>query len=78
MKCKVHSLMTEGLDCAENKKLPEQNISVVGYKEKSIIEKVSVKKKNSYWRFISTFWRPLLNNDDSSNWADKEPAISEH
>lgn len=35
--------MTEELDRAENKELPEQNIS--GYKEKSIIEKVSVKKE---------------------------------
>lgn len=26
IKCKVHSLMTEELDCAANKKLAEQNI----------------------------------------------------
>lgn len=37
--------MTEELDRAENKELPEQNIS--GYKEKSIIEKVSVKKRKT-------------------------------
>lgn len=39
--------MTEELDCAENKKLAEHNISAVGYKGKRNIEKVSVKKKNS-------------------------------
>lgn len=39
--------MTEELDCAENKKLAEQNISAVGYKAKRNIETVFVKKKNS-------------------------------
>lgn len=69
--------MTEELDCAENKKLAEQNISAAGYKGKRNIEKVSVKKKNSEWRIISTFWRPLLKNDDPGNQADKEHTISE-
>lgn len=73
--------MTEELDYAEKKKqnkLAEQITSAVGCKGKWNIEMVSVKKKNCYWRIISTFWRLLLKNDDPGNWADKEYVISEH
>lgn len=62
----------------KKKKLAEKNTSAVGYKGKRNIEKVSVKKKDSHWRIIFTFWRPLLKNADPGNCADKEYTISEH
>lgn len=76
--------MTEELDYTEKKKkkkptkLAEQITSAVGYKGKRNTKIVSVKKKNCYWRIISTFRRLLLKNDDPGNWADKEYTISEH
>lgn len=77
IRCKVHSLMTEELDCAANKNWQSRTSELQVIKEKEKQKKSLIKRKGVTEGSFLHFGE-LLKKGDPGNWTDKEHIISEH